>query len=45
MLKPLLMREMLFGSLKKGGEVSVAESNGQLVINNSLTKMNDLQNR
>ena len=35
MLKPLLMREILFGSLKKGGEVSVAESNGQLVINNS----------
>ena len=34
MLKPLLMREMLFGSLKKGGEVSVAESKGQLVINN-----------
>ena len=34
MLKPLLMRELLFGSLKKGGEVSVAESNGQLVINN-----------
>lgn len=34
MLKPLLMREILFGSLKKGGEVSVAESNGQLVINN-----------
>ena len=35
MLKPLLMREMLFGSLKKGGEVSVAESKGQLVIANS----------
>ena len=34
MLKPLLMRELLFGRLKKGGEVSVAESNGQLVINN-----------
>ena len=34
MLKPLLMRELLFGSLKKGGEVSVAESKGQLVINN-----------
>ena len=34
MLKPLLMRELLFGSLKKGGEVSVDESNGQLVINN-----------
>ena len=34
MLKPLLMRELLFGSLKKGGDVSVAESNGQLVINN-----------
>ena len=45
MLKPLLMREMLFGSLKKGGEVSVDESNGQLVINNSSTKKNDLQNR
>ena len=45
MLKPLLMRELLFGSLKKGGEVSVAESNGQLVINNSSTKKNDLQNR
>ena len=35
MLKPLLMRELLFGRLKKGGEVSVAEQNGQLVINNS----------
>ena len=34
MLKPLLMRELLFGSLKKGGEVSVAESKGQLVIAN-----------
>ena len=28
------MRELLFGSLKKGGEVSVAESKGQLVIAN-----------
>lgn len=31
-LKPLLMREILFGTLKKGGEASIILSDGQLVI-------------
>ena len=33
-LKPLLMREILFGSLKKGGNVSIGTVNGQLSIVN-----------
>ena len=36
-LKPLLMREILFGSLKNGGEVTVAIDNSQLTINNGLS--------
>ena len=31
-LKPLLMREILFGSLKKGGNVEVGTDNGSLSI-------------
>ena len=31
-LKPLLMREILFGSLKEGGEVNITLCNGQLKI-------------
>ena len=31
-LKPLLMREMLFGSLKQGGEATIAIKNGKLHI-------------
>ena len=34
-LKPLLMREILFGSLKHGGEVTVAVLDSQLVIAHS----------
>ena len=33
-LKPLLMREILFGSLKNGGEVQVTIDNSQLTIHN-----------
>lgn len=33
MLKPLLIKEILFGSLKKGGEAKVDVSNGTLVLN------------
>jgi len=32
MLKPELMRQILFGSLKKGGLAIVTEENGKLVI-------------
>lgn len=35
-LKPLLMREILFGKLKDGGEVIVTSANNQLVINHGL---------
>ena len=31
-LKPLLMREILFGTLKQGGDVTVGLSNGKLLI-------------
>jgi ATP-dependent Clp protease ATP-binding subunit ClpA len=31
-LKPLLMREILFGSLKQGGEVTVNVKDGSLAI-------------
>ena len=31
-LKPLLMREMLFGSLKQGGEVTIQCNNGELTL-------------
>ena len=31
-LKPLLMREILFGSLKNGGEVTISVKNGSLAI-------------
>jgi ATP-dependent Clp protease ATP-binding subunit ClpA len=31
-LKPLLMREILFGSLKNGGEVTVSVKDGGLSI-------------
>jgi len=34
-LKPLLMREILFGSLKNGGEVTIGFVNCQLLILNS----------
>ena len=37
LLKPLLMREILFGSLKNGGEVTIAIDNSQLTINNGLS--------
>jgi ATP-dependent Clp protease ATP-binding subunit ClpA len=33
-LKPLLMREILFGSLKNGGEVTIGLVNGQCSIVN-----------
>ena len=31
-LKPLLMREILFGSLKQGGDITVTAENNQLSI-------------
>jgi ATP-dependent Clp protease ATP-binding subunit ClpA len=31
-LKPLLMREILFGSLKKGGQVTISVKDGQIFI-------------
>ena len=31
-LKPLLMREILFGTLKTGGKVEVTAENGQLSL-------------
>ncbi len=31
-LKPLLMREILFGSLKNGGEIKIAVKDGSLSI-------------
>ena len=34
-LKPLLMREILFGSLKQGGAAQVKVENGELIILNS----------
>ena len=35
-LKPLLMREILFGSLKQGGDVTVGLNNGILLITHNL---------
>ena len=35
-LKPLLMREILFGSLKQGGSVTVGLNNGKLLISHNL---------
>jgi len=35
-LKPLLMREILFGSLKQGGSVTVGLNNGKLLITHNL---------
>jgi ATP-dependent Clp protease ATP-binding subunit ClpA len=34
-LKPLLMREILFGSLKQGGNVTISIHNSQFIIRNS----------
>lgn len=34
LLKPLLMKEILFGSLKNGGKAKVEATNGQLIIDN-----------
>lgn len=35
-LKPLLMREILFGSLKQGGEVTIGIVNGQCAMVNDI---------
>ena len=36
-LKPLLMREILFGSLKSGGDVTITLNNGELSLENGFS--------